>query len=69
MTTVVSVEGDVLDEIVAPHYGAAFVSDAIAAVLSANIGLGLIGPSLPTGTRIALPELSGITRHRPRLWV
>ena len=70
MTTVVTVAGDTLDEIIALHYGPDddAVSAALAAVLAANIGLARIGPSLPAGTRIVLPDQTTSTRQRPRLW-
>lgn len=68
MTTVVTVEGDALDELIAQHYGASAVSAALATVLAANIGLAQLGNSLPAGIRIVLPDQSAITRQRPSLW-
>ena len=68
MTTIVTVEGDTLDEIIAQHYGAEAVSAALTAVLIENSGLAQLGNSLPGGIRIRLPEQNTITRQRPALW-
>ena len=68
MTTIVTVNGDTLDEIIVLHYGAEVVSAALTAVLSENPGLAQIGNSLPAGIRIRLPEQNTITRQRPALW-
>ena len=52
----VSSDGDVLDEIVAAHYGDT-LDGKVEAVLDANPGLAALGPVLDAGVRIALPEL------------
>ena len=66
--TIVTVEGDALDEIVALHYGADALSDALAAVLAANAGLAGLGNNPPAGTRIDLPDRTAVARRRPALW-
>ena len=68
MTTIVTVAGDALDEIVALHYGTEAVSAALADVLLENSGLAQMGNDLPAGTRIRLPEQTAITHQRPALW-
>ena len=67
MTTIVTVDGDTLDEIIALHYGPE-VSASLTAVLIENSGLAQLGNSLPAGIRIRLPEQDTITRQRPTLW-
>ena len=62
MTTIESVRGDHLDELIAAHYGAGSMSAALDAVLAANLGLAAAGDPLPEGTRIALPDLSATPR-------
>ena len=68
MTTIVTVDGDTLDEIIALHYGPEVVSAALTAVLIENSGLAQLGNSLPAGIRIRLPAQDTITRQRPTLW-
>ena len=68
MTTVVTVAGDTLDELLAQRYGANTVSAALADVFAVNVGLAQIGNVLPPGTRIVLPDPVTITRQRPTLW-
>ena len=68
MTTIETVEGDTLDELIALHYGADALSDALAAVLAANAGLAGLGNDTPAGTRIKLPDLGAVARRRPALW-
>ena len=68
MTTIETVEGDALDELLALHYGTDALSDALAAVLAANAGLARLGNDLPAGTRIKLPDLATAARRRPALW-
>lgn len=68
MTTIVTVDGDTLDEIIALHYGPEAVSAALTAVLLENSGLAQLGNNLPAGIRIRLPEQNTITRQRPTLW-
>lgn len=52
-----SSDGDVLDAIVAAHYGDT-LDGKVEAVLAANPGLGGLGPVLSAGVRIFLPDLS-----------
>lgn len=68
MTTIVTVQGDTLDEIIALHYGADALSAAAAAVLAENADLAQLGNDLPAGTRIDLPDQTAVTRRRPALW-
>ena len=53
----VSSEGDVLDVIVAVHYGDT-LGGKVEAVLAANPGLSAQGAVLAAGVRIILPDLS-----------
>lgn len=53
----VSSDGDVLDAIVAAHYGDT-LDGKVEAVLAANPGLSALGAVLDAGVRIALPDLS-----------
>ena len=57
MTVYVTEPGDVLDELLSRHYGAARLSAALAAVWTANPGLAARGLSLPAGLAITLPVL------------
>ena len=68
MTTIVTDDGDTLDEIIALHYGPEVVSVALTAVLIENSGLAQLGNSLPAGIRIRLPAQDTITHQRPTLW-
>lgn len=54
-TVLRSVDGDVLDGVVWRHYGR--IPGAVEQVLAANPGLAALGPVLPPGTRVELPEL------------
>ena len=67
MTTITTIEGDELDLLIEAHYGAASASAALAAVLTANLGLAELGFRPPAGTRIVLPDLPSTTR-RTVLW-
>ncbi|WHP66873.1 tail protein X [Phaeobacter inhibens] len=51
-----SKEGETADEIVWQHYGNR-IAGALEIVLEANPGLAALGPVLPLGTRIRLPEI------------
>ncbi len=53
----VSSDGDVLDAIVAAHYGDT-LDGKVEAVLAANPGLSALSAVLDAGVRIALPDLS-----------
>lgn len=61
MTSYVTVDADVLDAIIAAHYGprADALDKVLQAVLDANPGLAERGAVLPAGIAIALPELPG----------
>ena len=64
----VSSEGDVLDEIVAGHYGDT-LDGKVEAVLTANAGLAALGAVLSAGVRITLPDLStSIPVETEQLW-
>ena len=67
MTTIKTIEGDHLDDLVALHYGAANASRGLAAVLRANRGLAAFGPTPPAGTRVMLPDIAP-RRPEIRLW-
>ena len=62
-----TVEGDVLDEVCWRHYAR---EDAVPAVLDANPGLAALGPVLPPGRIVALPDLPVPARQATavRLW-
>ena len=53
----VSSDGDVLDAIVAAHYGDT-LDGKVEAVLDANPGLSALGAVLNAGVRIVLPDMS-----------
>ena len=67
MTTILTVAGDHLDDLIARHYGATVMSIALEAVLLANIGLSAYGPTPPAGLRIILPDIAPET-PAIRLW-
>ncbi|MBB1200558.1 phage tail protein [Enterobacteriaceae bacterium 89] len=52
---VITQQGDTLDVLCARYYGR--TRDVFEAVLIANPGLAELGPVLPYGTRIELPEV------------
>jgi phage tail protein X len=59
-------QGDMLDAICKAHYGN---EDMVEPVYDANPRLAELGPILPMGVEIVLPELSAQTVARPiRLW-
>ena len=55
MTTYRTSEGDIIDAVCRRHYGRE--AGAVEAVLEANPGLAELGPVLPAGTLVELPEL------------
>ncbi|MFI0396046.1 tail protein X [Paracoccus jiaweipingae] len=61
-------DGDVLDAICAKHYGD--TPHQVEDVLAANPGLAALGPVLPSGLIINLPEIEDTAQERPtiRLW-
>lgn len=58
-------DGDVLDEIVFKVYGR--TSGVVEKVLEANRGLADLGPVLPVGIVISLPEISEPTEQLEKL--
>lgn len=68
MNTARSVDGDRLDWICRRHYGALFPG-AVEAVLAANQGLAALGPVLPAGVEIEMPDLTPVVVAKPiALW-
>ena len=64
----VSSDGDILDAVVAAHYGDT-LDGKVEAVLAANPGLGALGAVLDAGVRIVLPDLStSTTVETAQLW-
>ena len=61
MTSIVTLDGDHLDALLARHYGVDAAAGALATVLAANIGLAEHGPALPAGLRVALPDVAPVT--------
>ncbi len=68
MIRIVTLDGDLLDAVIAGHYGVKAAADALQAVLLANPGLAAHGPVLPGGLAINLPELPADDRPALRLW-
>ena len=66
--TIATLEGDMLDDLVAQHYGVDAAAGALSVVLAANQGLAALGPVLPAGTRVVLPELPVAASGVLRLW-
>ena len=52
----VTSDGDILDDVVARHYGDT-IDGKVEAVLTANPGLAALGAVLDGGVRITLPDL------------
>ncbi len=61
-------DGDVLDAICARYYGN--TPHRVEDVIAANPGLSSLGPVLPSGLIIELPEIEDTAQERPtiRLW-
>ncbi len=61
-------DGDVLDALCAKHYGD--TPYRVEGVIAANPGLAALGPVLPSGLIIELPEVEDAAQERPtiRLW-
>lgn len=69
MTTYTTKQGDVLDAVVSAYYGRTF--GVVELVLESNRALGLadLGPVLPAGLVIELPEIEPPASPQPtRLW-
>ncbi len=64
---VTALQGDSVDSLCWRHLGS---SDAVEAVLDANPGLAALGPILPMGTVITLPDATTTAKQRPliQLW-
>jgi phage tail protein X len=65
--TVISQQGDTLDAICYRYYG--YTSGAVERVYQANRGLCNLGPVLPIGTRVVMPEIvQQQTANTVKLW-
>ena len=58
-------DGDTLDRLCWQHYGSEAV---VPQVLEANPGLAALGPQLPAGALITLPDLAPPPPRRIELW-
>ena len=67
MITIVTLEGDYIDALIADHYGIAETVRALDAVMAANQGLAEWGPILPGGLVIVFPDLPA-AEPALRLW-
>lgn len=66
MSVRLTLEGDMVDRIAHDHYGR---QDMLERVLGANPGLAAMGPVLPAGIEIVLPEAPPRPAPAPiRLW-
>lgn len=62
-----AIQGDTVDRICYRHYG--YTAGVTEAVYQANPGLAELGPVLPTGTRVMLPEVAAQpTKTTVQLW-
>lgn len=62
-------DGDMVDEVVWRHYAEADKSVALALVYEANPGLADLGPALPGGVTVALPDVQApIAEKQTRIW-
>lgn len=68
MKTVRAAQGQLVDEICREHYGDE--SSYVESVLDVNPGLGALGPGLPTGTLVRLPDVTPAqdVRQTVTLW-
>jgi phage tail protein X len=68
MTTVIAQQGDTVDAICWRHYGR--TAGVVEQVLDANPGLADLGPTLPHGTRVDLPDAAPQAEQRQmvNLW-
>ena len=66
MTEHVTVDGDMVDAVCRAHYGPR--QGVTEKVLAANPGLAAMGPVLPAGVRILLPDLPPPDPPQARLW-
>lgn len=68
MTTVIAQQGDTVDAMCWRHYGR--TAGVVEQVLDANPGLADLGPTLPHGTRVELPDAAPQAEQRQmvNLW-
>jgi len=67
MITYRTKDGDILDDVVFRYYGT--LKGTVEAVLEANPNLADLGPVLPVGVTITLPDMKGPVAEQPvRLW-
>lgn len=67
MDEVRAIQGDTVDRICFRYYG--YTAGVTEAVLAANPGLADLGPILPTGTLIKMPEVAAKpTKSTVQLW-
>jgi phage tail protein X len=68
MTEYVTIDGDMVDEIAQARYGA--TAGIVEAIYAANEGLADLGPVLPAGVTIILPDLTAQQKvaTRVKLW-
>ena len=61
-------QGETVDLVCFSYYGR--TSGTVEAVLEANRGLSALGPILPIGTKILLPDMPSVSTARPltSLW-
>lgn len=58
--------GDMLDEICYHYYG--HTTGVIEQVLAANHGLANLGPALPVGTLVTLPDVAAAEKEQVNIW-
>ena len=68
MTTILTVDGDLLDALIGDHYGVDATAGALGAVMLANPGLAAYGPTLPGGVAIMFPDLPAVDVPALQLW-
>lgn len=61
-----TIGGEMLDAIAHKHYKG--LAGATEALLEANVGLSRLGPVLPAGIEIVLPELPEVKPEVIKLW-
>ena len=68
MIRIVTVDGDLIDALIADHYGVAATARALSAVMAANQGLAAYGPTLPGGLALVFPDLPAADEPAIVLW-
>jgi phage tail protein X len=68
MATYRAKDGEMVDEICQLYYGR--TQGVVERVYAANRGLAALGPRLPAGTLVVLPEIENeaVTRKRAEIW-